>query len=151
MSDNDIIAARRIKKAFQTLNAAKFLQSGAMYEDVCNKTYYAVYNAIRSVAGIDDKEFSSHSENIGWYRKEYLKTNIHDRALSDIITETKALREGSDYNDEFEITEDESSHAIEIASEFCEYINEYIQLRISKYLEKGMPFQPRSKQSTLNI
>ncbi|MCL2427019.1 MAG: HEPN domain-containing protein [Oscillospiraceae bacterium] len=136
---NDV-SINRIEHALRKLKAANVLYGEEMYEDACNRAYYAVYHSIRSVLALDNREFSSHGETLGYYRKEFLKTNIHDRSLSNTIKITETLRTGGDYDDFLEIVQKDAEEALQLATSFYEYMSKYIQLRIDEKIKRDEMF-----------
>ena len=54
---------------------------------------------MRSVLALENVDYKKHSAVIAHFREKYIKTNIFDKRLSDIITTLFRLRGKSDYDD----------------------------------------------------
>jgi uncharacterized protein (UPF0332 family) len=95
---NDL-AKYRLGRAEEMLEAAKTNYEIGQYKTSLNRSYYAVFHAIRAVNILDSFDSSKHSGVIAHFNQEYLKTGKLDKNLSAIIKSTYYLREKSDYDD----------------------------------------------------
>ena len=66
-----------------------------------NRSYYAIFHAMRAANIMKGFDSSKHSGVIAFFNKEFLKEGIMDRSLSVIIKNSSFLREKSDYDDFF--------------------------------------------------
>jgi len=123
-------ASRCLDHALEDIKAAKLTFKNGLYNASCNRVYYAVYHTMRAVLALDNKEFKQHSETIGYYRHEFLKTEYLDRACSDTIKATSQLRTSCDYDDFYNATKEEVEKAIALAESFYENNKQYIDDRI---------------------
>ena len=69
----------RIESAKARLRAAKVLFEAEEYKDSINRSYYAMFSAVRGLLALDAKDFSKHSGVISYFQKEYIKTGKIDK------------------------------------------------------------------------
>lgn len=116
----------RMEQARQCTISAKALVEINDYKGAANRSYYAVFHAMRSVLALEGKDFSKHSGVSAYFRKEYIKTGIFDVELSDIISMTFEFRSNSDYDDFYIISLEEVNEQIENAIKFCDVVDTYL-------------------------
>lgn len=93
------LAEYRLTRAREMLSASKDNLEIGQYRTSLNRSYYAVFHAMRSANALRGFDSSKHSGVISYFTKEYLKTEILDRGLADIIKDSSYFREKSDYDD----------------------------------------------------
>lgn len=123
----------RFEQSERCLRSAKILIEDDDYRGAANRSYYAIYNAIRSIFALDGVEFKRHSGNISHFRKEYIQTGIFDKSMSQIVGDAFEVRSGSDYDDFTIIDKDDVVEQVKNAELFCDTIKNYL---IGRYLEK---------------
>ena len=89
------LAQYRIKRAWEMLEAAKENLKIGQYKTALNRSYYAVFHAMRAANILRGFDSSKHSGVIAFFTKEFLKTEYMDRKLSFIIKSSSLLREKS--------------------------------------------------------
>lgn len=119
----------RFEHAVDCLAAAKSLIDAESYKSAANRSYYAIFHAMRSVLAFDDIDMKHHSGIISEFRRLYIKTNIFDTRLSYIISVLFIIRTDSDYDDFFVISKDEVSEQIQNAEYFLNEINQYLNTK----------------------
>lgn len=95
------LAFYRMERAREMLEAAESNLQIQQYKTSLNRSYYAIFHAIRAANILKGFDSSKHSGVIAFFNKEYLKEGILDRNLSIIIKNSSFLREKSDYDDFF--------------------------------------------------
>ena len=128
MPENSYISLSklRLEIAEERLSTARFLLGSNDYKSVANRSYYAVFSAMRAVLALDKFDSKKHSGVITEFRKRYIKTGILDSELSYIIDSLVEVRQGSDYNDFYVISKDEVVSQIEKAQFFIDAVKEYL-------------------------
>jgi uncharacterized protein (UPF0332 family) len=72
----------RLERARQDLKAAKkLLDANDTYKASVNRSYYAIFHAIRALLAIDGIDFKKHSAIISYFRKEYVKSGKFDMSI----------------------------------------------------------------------
>lgn len=120
------LAAYRFEKAVKNLEIAKVLIDDGSYDFSLNRSYYAVFNAIRAVNALDGFDSSKHSGVIAYFNQHYVKTGKFDTSLSAIIKQAATLREKSDYEDFFTATLEDAEDTLEQATELVHAIGTYL-------------------------
>lgn len=121
------LAEYRMKRAEEMLLAAEENLKIGQYKTSLNRSYYAIFHAMRAANIIKGFDSSKHSGVIAFFNKEYLKAGIMDRQLSVIIKESSFLREKSDYDDFFIAGQKESKVQLDNARRFLQAVKIYLQ------------------------
>ncbi|RKJ00675.1 HEPN domain-containing protein [bacterium D16-54] len=93
------LAGYRLERAKEMLSASESNIKIGQYKTSLNRSYYAVFHAMRSANILQGFDSSKHSGVTAYFTKEYLKTERLDRGLAIIIKESLFCREKSDYDD----------------------------------------------------
>lgn len=117
----------RLANARDCLKSAKTLLAAESYKGAANRSYYAVFHAMRAVLAMDEIDMKHHSGIISEFRRRYIKTGTLDTKLSDIITAAYDLRTDSDYNDFYVVSKRDVSEQVESAEYFLDAIQSYLE------------------------
>lgn len=117
----------RFAHAQECLGAAESLLQADSYKSAANRSYYAIFHAMRAVLAFDGIDMKHHSGVIGEFRRLYIKTGVFDVKLSQIISLLFDVRTESDYDDFFVISKAEVVDQIANATEFLQAIGVYLQ------------------------
>ena len=120
------MARFRLEKAKKDLAAAKATAEQGFFDVSANRSYYAIFHAIRALAAMDHVEMRKHSGYISEFRKRYTKTGVFDKRLSDILTDAFEVRNESDYDDFFVIAKEDVEQQIEDAKLFLREVEAYL-------------------------
>ncbi|MBQ7934889.1 MAG: HEPN domain-containing protein [Clostridia bacterium] len=121
------LSAARFDHAKECFAAAKSLLATENYKSAANRCYYAIFHGMRSVLAFDEIDMKHHSGIISEFRKRYIKTEIFETRLSEIISMLFAIRTDSDYDDFFVISKEEVIEQIENAEYFLGKIDKYLK------------------------
>lgn len=124
------LSKHRFQQAKRSIASAKLLVNDGDFEGAANRTYYAVFHGMRSVLALAQKDFSKHSGVISYFRREYIKTGIFPVEASTIIGEAFDIRSDSDYDDEYDVTEDEIRDLVANVEKLLTWIEAYLKERI---------------------
>lgn len=97
------------------------------YKTVANRSYYAVFSAMRAVLALDGFDSKKHSGIIAEFRKNYLKTERLPKSLSDTIDALVEIRQGSDYDDFYIVSKEEVSEQLENAKIFIAEVERFLK------------------------
>ncbi|MDO4585594.1 MAG: HEPN domain-containing protein [Planctomycetia bacterium] len=114
------------------LKSAELLYQNGDFLAAANRSYYAVFHAMRSLLILSGEDFKKHSGIIGRFRQLYIKSGILPENLSQIITSLSSIRNECDYGDLISISSEEVRERMEEAQQFCRKIKEY-----RNFLQKG--------------
>lgn len=123
------ISAVRLEKAEECLADAKLLLESESYKSAANRSYYAVFHAMRAVLAYDGYDSKKHSGIIAEFRRLYIKTGIFENGMSDMIRSLFDLRTDSDYNDFFVASKADVAEQVGNAEYFVQQIKEYLAAR----------------------
>ena len=116
----------RLSKAEECNIAAKCLLDDGLYTDSANRSYYAIFHAVRALLALDGVGFKTRSGVISYFQQHYIKTGIFDRALSDIVRDAFSIRQNSDYEDFFVISRGDVNQQLENARKFLDIVTQYL-------------------------
>ncbi len=116
------LAGYRMDRAKEMLVAARENLEIGQYETSLNRSYYAIFHAMRAMNILKGFDSSKHSGVIAFFNKEYLKENILDRNLSIVIKNSAFLREKSDYDDFYIASKQEAEKQLEEAERFLDAV-----------------------------
>lgn len=89
-----------------------------MYDGRNNRSYYAVFNAIRSLLSLVKLDSGKHSGVISLFDKYFIKTGIFDKRYSKIVHSAFDTRQDYDYEDFSTPTEIEANSQFNDAQVF---------------------------------
>lgn len=116
------LAGYRMDRAKEMLVAARENLEIGQYKTSLNRSYYAIFHAMRAMNILKGFDSSKHSGVIAFFNKEYLKENILDRNLSIVIKNSEFLREKSDYDDFYIASKQEAEKQLEEAERFLDAV-----------------------------
>ena len=120
------LAKHRLEQAKEDLTACKMLYEGKLYKSANNRAYYAIFHSIKAVLALEPVDFKRHKGVTAYFNKNYVNTEIFPRKLGHKIAEATAVREDSDYDDEFVVKPEETEQQMETAEELLKLVEEYI-------------------------
>lgn len=123
------ISKSRIAHAKECLTSAKTLIISGDCRGAANRSYYAIFHAMRSVLALDGFDSKKHSGIIAEFRKNYIKTGVFADELSDIINDLFQTRTDCDYDDFYLASKSEVTVQLDFAKTFVEAIEEYLKKR----------------------
>lgn len=94
-----------------------------------NRSYYAIFHALRAVTALDGFDSSKHSGVIAYINREYVKTKIFDKRLSKILDTAFRIREKADYDDFFVVSYEVAKEQFEKAAEVIDIMEAYLMQR----------------------
>ena len=127
-SDTQIsLSKARIALAEERIDFAKEILKIGDYKTVANRSYYAIFSAMRAVLALNGFDSKKHSGIIAEFRKAYLKTEILPQELSLTIDSLVEIRQGSDYDDFYLIGKEEVDEQLRNAESFVKTIGDYLK------------------------
>jgi len=125
----------RLKKAETLLVQAELLLRNHQYDGCVNRSYYAIFNAIRSALALLRKDSRSHSGVISFFDRHFVKTGIFDKEYSKIVHAAFDCRQDNDYEDFYVPTETEAHEQYNNAVRLFKEIKQKCQLIIQEKIE----------------
>ena len=120
------LSAHRFGRAREELQTAELLLHNASFRSSINRSYYAIFHAIRAVNALDGFDSSKHSGVIAHFNQQYVKTGVFGKEISKIIRNASELREQADYEDFYNATEEEAAEVFGQAYQLISEIEGYL-------------------------
>jgi len=121
----------RLTKAQELLQQAEVLQQHQQYDGSINRSYYAVFSAIRALLALIQLDSGKHSGVIGYFDRYFVKTGIFDKTFSRIAHAAFEARQDSDYEDFYVPNQVEAYQQLEEAKLFIQEVK-VIQTKLIK-------------------
>lgn len=119
----------RLQTAVEDLDSAIALKEIGQYKSSINRSYYAIFHALRAVTAMDGFDSSKHSGVIAYFNKNYVKEGIFDKEISKLIDTSFRLREKADYQDFFVVSKSQAEEQIGKAERVIGLIKHYLEKR----------------------
>jgi uncharacterized protein (UPF0332 family) len=126
MKNKDKSIPDLMKKAKQSLNAAKDLLNKGYKDFSASRSYYAMFYAVEAVLLTKNLSFSTHKAVLSAFGKEFVKSGRMPAHLHRYILDAFDAREVGDYGPIDSVSEDESKVLAEQAEELIETIEDYL-------------------------
>ncbi len=120
------LSRARLEHAEQCLLSAKALVEAGDFRGAANRSYYAVFHAMRAVLALDEIDMKRHSGIISEFRRLYVKPGIFSTELSEIISLLFDARSASDYDDFYIVSKAEVAEQVENAAIFLQAVRTYL-------------------------
>ena len=119
----------RLETAKDDLATAKRNFDDASYRASVNRSYYAIFHALRAITALDQYDSSKHSGIMAYVNQHYVKTGIFDKGFSKLIDSAFRLREKADYEDFYVVAIEDARRQIEKAEAVIAAVEAYAQTR----------------------
>ena len=131
MPDKEMLALSeyRLEKADELIADASLLFNDGSYKSSNNRSYYAIFHAIRALLALDGIDFKKHSGIIQYFQKEYVKSGLIEREYSDIFMSASRIRNVSDYDDFYIATKEEAEEQLKNAKKFYDRIKAFLDTK----------------------
>ena len=116
----------RLDTAKNCLRDSQILINSESFKASANRSYYAVFHAMRAVLVFDEFDSKKHSGIISEFRKRYIKTGILSTEISKIIDIQFSVRSHSDYDDFYIISKNESINQLHEAEKMVSEVEKYL-------------------------
>ena len=116
----------RYSLAKQTYNNAKMCFDNGFYRDCINRSYYAVFYAIRAVLALESIDFKRHKDVVAYFNKEFVASGKFPGEMGRRLARLKMKREESDYSDFFIASADEAQTQLQSVEYILPLISEYL-------------------------
>ncbi len=126
IEDKKSLSLYRFERATQSLETAIKAKDNDDWYATNNRTYYAIFHAIRSVLALDNIDYKKHSNVIGYFNKYYIATSIFDKNFAKLINSAFEIRQKSDYEDFYIINKKNTEKLLLETSNFLKEIKIYL-------------------------
>lgn len=123
------LSKTRLELAKERIAYADEIMKLGDYKTVANRSYYAVFSAMRAVLALNGFDSKKHSGIIAEFRKNYLKTELLPKELSPMIDGLVEARQGSDYDDFYIISKEEVEEQLENSKKFISEVEKFLKTK----------------------
>lgn len=116
----------RYSSAEETLRNARMCLENGFYRDAINRSYYAMFYAIKAILALGSIDFKRHKDVVAYFNKEYVAGGVFPGELGRRIARLKTKREESDYDDFFVASKEEAVAQIETVEFALPLIKKYL-------------------------
>lgn len=79
------LSAYRYSKALEDLTASEIMLKESLFKVSINRSYYAIFHAMRSITALSGYDSSKHSGIIAYFNQNLVKTGDFDKEASKIV------------------------------------------------------------------
>jgi uncharacterized protein (UPF0332 family) len=108
----------RLNKAKNLLTQSELLLTNHQYDGSINRSYYAIFNAVRAVLALVRVDSRSHQGVMSYFDRYFVKTGIFDKQFSKIVHSAFDTRQDNDYEDFYVPSEAEAQEQYDNATRF---------------------------------
>ena len=121
------LALYRLERAKNECETAEGLYRDSKLLAANNRAYYSIFYAIRAVLALEQMDFKRHKDVLAYFNQNYVKTEKFPRKIGRKIVLASRVREDSDYDEEYEPSDEITYIQIETAKELIELVDEYLK------------------------
>lgn len=121
------LSGYRLERAEEDMRAASINIENGLYKAAVNRSYYAIFHAIRAVNVLDGFDASKHSSVIAHFNQYHVHTGEFDKGTYKIIDSAYRIREKCDYSDFFLVSKEEAVEQYEKATAFLQCVKQYMR------------------------
>jgi uncharacterized protein (UPF0332 family) len=110
----------RLNKAKSLLNQAELLLNNQRYDGSINRSYYAIFNAVRALLALVKVDSRSHQGVIAYFDRYFVKAGFFEKQFSKIIHTAFDTRQDNDYEDFYDPSEADAQNQYENAILFIQ-------------------------------
>jgi uncharacterized protein (UPF0332 family) len=121
----------RLSRAEEDLDTSRKLFDGGELRLSLNRSYYAIFHALRAVNALDGFDSSKHSGVIAHFNQYHVKTGDFPKNVSRMIAEAMEIRQRSDYEDFFIASKADAEKQLANAETVVSLTRQYLQNRFS--------------------
>lgn len=127
------LIAYRLEQAKETITEAKLLIDHGKYRAAVNRIYYGMFYALSAIGTQYQFSTSKHGQLIGWFNKEFIKTEILERKYGKMLREAFELRNQGDYDAFITFSDADIRHRFEDMKTFISAIEDHILSQRREY------------------
>lgn len=120
----------RYERAIEELGNAKELFYNGKYRLSLNRSYYAIFHAMRAVNVLDEFDSSKHSGVIAHFNQYHVKTGDFQKNSSKIIHNAMEMREHADYDDFFVASKKDAEEQLNNTKQFLEEVEIFLKQKM---------------------
>ena len=120
------LAKYRMKKAEDDLKTSEIMFENKKYSQSINRSYYAMFHAIRSLLALSKFDSQKHSAIISYFNHHFIKSSKIEIEYSKMLTAAFKFRNDSDYKDFYTVSRQDAALQLKNAEKFIKKIHQYL-------------------------
>ena len=120
----------RLNKAKNLLTQAELMLTNLQYDGSINRSYYAIFNAVRAVLALVRVDSRSHQGVISYFDRYFVKPGVFEKKFSKIVHSAFDTRQDTDYEDFYVPSESDAQEQYDNATRFIREIEHKRELFI---------------------
>lgn len=114
-------------RAYDCLRQARIMLREQEYTGVCNRAYYAYFDAIRALLATLDITTRSHSAVQNLFSLHFVKQGVFDKDDIRALSKLFDMRQDSDYDTEPTVDAGDANYAVDVTAEFILQTEAYLR------------------------
>ena len=119
----------RLERAKEDLVRAKREFEIGDYKLAQNRSYYAVFHAMRAVNALDDYDSRKHSGVISHFNREHVKNGDFPKEVSKMIKGAMEVRQQSDYEDFYVVSREFAEKQLQNVEYIINLIDDFLKTK----------------------
>lgn len=120
----------RLSQSRDALRAAERLLESRLWRDAINRSYYAQFYAVLALLALRGLGTSKHSGAISLFDREFVRTGVFPKELSQALHRSFETRQEADYQDLAAVDEEDARSAYARGTGFVARAQEYLESQI---------------------
>jgi|LSQX01.3.fsa_nt_gb uncharacterized protein (UPF0332 family) len=117
----------RLDKAKEDLHTAELMLEYHKYDQSVNRSYYAMFHAVRALLAFDFFDSKRHSSIIGYFNQKYVANGKIEAEYYKMLARAFDKRMKSDYHDFYRADLEEAKEQLDEARLFIDALKAYIE------------------------
>ncbi len=122
------LAKYRLETAKEDLKRAKKAFDEDDYKMALNRSYYAIFHALRAVNSLDGFDSSKHKGVISNFNKLHVKNGEFPKDISKMISMAMDCRQKSDYEDFYVASKNDAKAQVDNAEHIIDLVEDYLDM-----------------------
>lgn len=132
LEERTAVVTYRLEKAERTMEQAKHNLPMKFWELIANRMYYAAYYAVSALLIANGLSAKSHETILRLFGLHFVKAGFLPLEQGKLYNKLFSLRLKGDYNDRFDLTEEEVTPLVEPAGKLIKDVSELAIQSLSK-------------------
>ncbi|MCL2014804.1 MAG: HEPN domain-containing protein [Defluviitaleaceae bacterium] len=124
--DSKALSKARLEQAQDCLEIAQIAFDKNFYRDSANRSYYAIFHAMRAVLALDGFDSKKHSGIMSQFNINHIRTGNFEKRFSKTIDNAFTVRHHSDYDDMYIAVKSDIAEQLANAREFVAAVTDYL-------------------------
>lgn len=125
--ERQTLESLELQKAHDAYEDLVVLKQAGRWSGAANRLYYTVFHAVNALFIHDGIQSNTHKGSHALFNLHYIKSGLLPTDFGRLYNNLQTLREKSDYNCYYNVTEEEISEGIDLAGRFIEAVEDRVK------------------------